>query len=325
MSTKEKLLNLLLSRKGSFCSGEEIAQTLQISRTAVWKAVKSLRADGYEIDAAQNKGYSLSMTTDVLTEQGILQHLDSQCDCLTLEVQSCVASTNSILREKANAGAQEGCTVIANAQTAGRGRLGRSFYSPPDTGIYLSILLRPSGFTPAQAVKITTMAAVAASQAIEDVSGREAMIKWVNDIYMHGKKVCGILTEGSFDLETGGLNHIILGVGINAYAPRDGFPEEISDVAGSVFAEQQSDGKNRLAAAFLNRFMAIYGSEDGGDYAEIYRKKSMVIGKTIDVITTQSRRSAVALDVDKDCRLIVRYGDGTIDQLSSAEISVRLT
>lgn len=323
MSTREKLLALLNDHKGTYYSGEEIADKLGISRTAVWKAVKALQSDGYQIDAVRNKGYSLAQTTDILTESGIRQHLDPVCDLLNIEVIPTVGSTNALLRDHANAGAAEGRTVIANSQTGGRGRLGRSFYSPPDTGIYMSLLLRPADYTPSQAVKLTTMAAVAACEAIEAVSGRRAGIKWVNDIYMDGKKVSGILTEGSFDLETGGLNHIILGIGINAYAPREGFPEEIADVAGSVFPEQLSDGKNRLAAAFLNGFLRRYLGKDS-TYAESYRARSLVIGRPVEVISPKGRRSAVALDVDGDCRLIVRYGDGTIEQLSSAEISVKM-
>lgn len=323
MATREKLLAILNERRGAYFSGEELASRLGVSRTAVWKAVGALRADGYEIDAAQNRGYSLSETTDILSEEGIRRYLDPACDFLTPEVFGCVPSTNSLLKDRANSGAKEGCVVIAGSQTAGRGRLGRHFYSPADTGLYMSLLLRPMGYSPAQAVKVTTMAAAAACLAIEAVSGRTAGIKWVNDICMNGRKVCGILTEGSFDLESGGLDHIVLGVGINVYAPREGFPEDIAQIAGSVFSQQQSEVKNRLAAAFLNRFMGYYRAEDPSAYAETYREKSIVIGKEILVISPAGRREATALDVDRDCRLVVRYGDGTIEALSSAEVSIR--
>lgn len=323
MATKEKLLALLDAHKGTFYSGEEIASLLQVSRTAVWKAVNALRADGYEITAVQNKGYSLAEQTDILSAEGIQKYLEPICNGLSIEVIPTVPSTNALLREKANAGAGEGCTVIANTQTQGRGRMGRRFYSPPDTGIYLSILLRPEGFLPSQAVKLTTMAATAACEAISSASGQDAGIKWVNDIFLNGKKAAGILTEGSFDLETGALNHIILGIGINAYAPKEGFPEELRSIACAVFPEPRSDGKNRLAAAFLNRFMTYYTSGDFSSYAVQYREKSLLIGKPIRVITPQFQRNALALDVDGDCRLVVRYEDGTVEQLSSAEVSVR--
>lgn len=323
MSTKEQLLSLLHSQKGRYVSGEEIASSLRVSRTAVWKAVNALRQDGYQIDAAQNRGYCLAQATDLLREADIRARLTPACSSLDIRVVPTVASTNAMVRELAASGAPEGTVVIANAQTAGRGRLGRQFYSPADTGIYLSILLKPTAYTAQQAIRITTMAAVAACEAIESVSGRSAGIKWVNDIFIGGKKVCGILTEGSFDLESGSLNHVILGIGINAYAPKEGFPNELTDIAGFVFPEPRCDGKNDLAAGFLNRFMAYYAAQDPSAYTETYRRKSIVIGKSIWVISGGNRRQAEALDVDRECRLIVRYLDGTIDALSSAEVSIR--
>lgn len=321
MTTKERLLSLLESGKGNYLSGEEIAEKLAVSRTAVWKAVKSLRADGYEIDAVQNRGYSLAETTDILSVQGIEKYLSDAGKGLVLEVLPVAESTNALLREKAAAGAEEGYLIAASAQTKGRGRLGRSFYSPPDTGVYMSLLLRPQGYSPMQSVKITTMAAVAACEAIEAVSGRTAMIKWVNDIFMNGKKVCGILTEGAFNLESGNLDYVILGVGINVYEPGDGFPADIAQTAGAVFPDQRSDGKNRIAAEFLNTFMEIYRGNES--YSEKYREKSLVIGKNVRVITAAGEREATALDIDADCRLIVRYGDGRVDQLSSGEVSIK--
>jgi len=235
-----------------FLSGEEIAEKLSLSRTAVWKAVNSLRKDGYRIDAVQNKGYCLAIDTDILSAEGILKYLEPVCSNLELTVLPVTDSTNNLLREMAAAGAPEGRCVIANSQTMGKGRLGRVFYSPADTGVYLSLLLRPGQCSAEQASKLTTMAAVAACEAIEDVSDEKASIKWVNDIYMNDRKVSGILTEASFDLESGYLEYAALGIGINIYPPKTGFPEEIKDIAGAVFRAPRNDGKNRVAAAFLN-------------------------------------------------------------------------
>lgn len=323
MGTKEQLLALLENHKGEYLSGEEIARELNVSRTAVWKAVNALRNAGFEIDAAQNRGYCLDEHTDILSIQGIRQQLGSFDDDLSLELIPCTASTNALLRDRAAAGAPEGSVILANRQTQGRGRLGREFYSPPDTGIYMSLLLRPKGLEPAQAVKLTTMAAVAACSAIEEVSGKEAKIKWVNDIFLNGKKVCGILTEASYSLESGSLDYVILGIGFNVYPPAVGFPAELADIADSVLKNQMDQGKNRLAASFLRHFLEIYRSVDGPDYAAAYRSKSMVIGQPIRVISPTGVRNAYALDVDKDCRLIVRWEDGTVEKLSSAEVSIR--
>lgn len=322
MATKEMLLSLLESRKGEYISGEEIARTLNKSRTAIWKAVNALRSAGYAIDAAQNRGYCLDVHTDILSVTGIQKLLSNKYPEVTPEVVPCTASTNALLRDRANIGAEEGLVILANEQTKGRGRLGRDFYSPPDTGIYMSLLLRPKGLLPSQAVQITTMAAVAACQAIAEVSGKEAEIKWVNDIFLKGKKVCGILTEASFHLESGSLEYIILGIGFNVYPPAGGFPENICEIADAILRNQTDGGKNLLAASFLNHFLDIYRTDKNREYAAEYRRRSFVIGHAIRIITPDGERDAYALDVDKDCRLIVRYMDGTVDRLSSAEISV---
>lgn len=325
MGTKEQLLALFENNKGAYFSGEEIAKQLAVSRTAVWKAVKSLRGEGYQIDAVQNKGYCLSVETDILSVQGIQKYLNPICHGLELSVFSDVPCTNALVRERAAAGAPEGCAVIANAQTNGRGRNGRRFFSPADTGVYLSLLLRPPHYSSRQAVRLTTMAAVAVCEAIEAVSGEKAQIKWVNDIYVSGKKVCGILTEASFGLEDGCLEFAVLGIGINVSPPKGGFPRELQSIAGTVFHETHSDGKNYLAAEFLNRFMTYYAMPHKTHYADRYRSRSLVIGKEICVNFSDCQKRAVALDVDEDCRLIVKYEDGRIETLSYGEISVRLS
>lgn len=322
MGTKEKLLELLQTNKGTYFSGEEIAERLCVSRTAVWKAANALRNAGYGIDAVQNRGYCLDADTDILSQKGLQQLLLPEFK-LDVEVLPIATSTNALLRERANQGAPEGLVILANEQTKGRGRLGRDFYSPPDTGVYLSLLLRPDHLPPTQAVSITTMAAVAACRAIEGVSGKEALIKWVNDVFVGGKKVCGILTEAAISLENGSLDYVILGIGLNVYSPAGGFPEEIAGIAGSILTNQADEGKNRLAASFLNEFLTLYHSGDVAIHAEEYRRRSMVIGKPIQVISPSGHKNAYALDVDDQCRLLVRYVDGTVEHLSSAEISIR--
>ncbi|MDO4396216.1 MAG: biotin--[acetyl-CoA-carboxylase] ligase [Clostridia bacterium] len=228
--TRDQLLELFEKNKGSYFSGEEIAEKLGISRTAVWKAVQSLKNEGYKIEAVRNKGYSLATDTDILSAQGIEKYLRDAVGVgdeagagrngnakVTLNVLSEVDSTNVVAREKATAGAPDGYTVVAGSQTKGRGRMGRAFYSPAGTGVYMSLVLRPKNFSPQNAVKLTTMAAVAVCRAIEKVSGEKAEIKWVNDVYVRGKKVCGILREASFNLEDGSLEYAVLGIGINVF------------------------------------------------------------------------------------------------------------
>lgn len=323
MTTKDRLLKLFEENRGEYFSGEAIAERLEVSRAAVWKAVKTLQSGGYEIDGVRNRGYRLSESSDIISKQGVEKYLADGCRNLDVTVIAETPSTNTYLRGKAENGAKDGTVVIANRQTGGRGRLGRSFYSPSDTGVYLSILLRPGSKTPKDAAKLTTLAAVAACEAIESVSGKTASVKWVNDVFVNGKKVSGILTEAAFGLETGLLDYAVLGIGFNAYAPTGGFPKDIENVAGAIYGSKQNDGKNRLASTFLNRFMDYYSKDGFGNYAEEYRRRSFVIGKDICVISANGQRKAEAVGIDDECRLLVRYGDGCTEFLSSGEISVR--
>ena len=324
MTTKEKLLKLFESNKGNYFSGEEIAQFLGISRAAVWKAVNSLRSGGYAIDAVTNKGYCLAADTDIFSEPGIKQYLSPENQNLEISVVSSTQSTNDLMREKANIGCAEGCVIVANEQTRGKGRSGRNFYSPSGTGAYLSILLRPKDCSANQSLRMTTMAAVAMCEAIRAVSGKDAQIKWVNDIFIDGRKVCGILTEGAFSMETGLLEYAVLGAGINLYPPESGFPEDLREIAGTVFDRSGSDLKNRIVAEFLNRFFAFYRSGDSETYTEKYRQYSFVIGRKITVCSPEGERSAVATGIDDACRLEVQYDNGETGLLSYGEIRIRV-
>ncbi|MBO4494317.1 MAG: biotin--[acetyl-CoA-carboxylase] ligase [Clostridiales bacterium] len=320
MSTKDELLRLFESSKGEWISGGEIAEKLQISRTAIWKAVESLRADGYAIEAVKSRGYCLSPDTDIVSSQGVKKYLAKELDITVLEE---VTSTNTLLKEMAAAGEKEGKIVIANSQTGGKGRMGRKFFSPRNSGVYISVLLRPDAMAPERALKITTMAAVAASRAIEEVTGKEAKIKWVNDIFVDGLKVVGILTEASMSMESGRLEFAVLGIGFNVYQPEGGFPEELREIAGALLSEKMPDAKNRIAAAFLNHFFEIYDDAEHLHYEDYYREKSLVLGKDVDVLAASGTRRALVLDITDDCNLIVRYEDGSEGVLSSGEVRIR--
>ena len=324
MTTKEKLLALLEDSKGTFFSGEEIARTLQVSRAAVWKAVNALREDGYTIDAATNKGYRLSPDSDILSPQGIRRFLKPEYRDLDLTVLPTAPSTNALVREKANQGCPEGCIIIACEQTAGRGRYGRQFFSPVDSGVYLSLLLRPTAYSPQQATCLTAAAAAAMCQAIEEVTGQQPGIKWVNDIFLHGKKVCGILTEAAVGLETGALDYMVLGAGVNLYPPVKGFPEEIQPIAGSVLERSCPEAKNRLVGEFLNRFWDFYTHPECRTYLEDYRSRSLAIGQNVTVLSAGRAVSAYAYGIDDDFRLLVRYENGDTEALSYGEIRIQL-
>ena len=324
MTTKEKLLALLEDSKGTFFSGEEIARTLQVSRAAVWKAVNALREDGYTIDAATNKGYRLSPDSDILSPQGIRRFLKPEYRDLDLTVLPTAPSTNALVREKANQGRPEGCVIVACEQTDGRGRYGRQFFSPIDSGVYLSLLLRPTAYSPQQATCLTAAAAAAMCQAIEAVTGQQPGIKWVNDIFLHGKKVCGILTEAAVGLETGALDYMVLGAGVNLYPPVKGFPEEIQPIAGSGLERSCPEAKNRLVGEFLNRFWDFYTHPECRTYLEDYRSRSLAIGQNVTVLSAGRAVSAYAYGIDDDFRLLVRYENGDTEALSYGEIRIQL-
>lgn len=320
MATKDKILSLLISCRGSFLSGEELAQSLGVSRAAVWKGVKALREAGYPIEGQSNRGYCLAAHTDILSAQGVRGLLAAETP-LRLELRQSVTSTNALLREQAALGAPEGTVLLAGSQSQGRGRLGRPFFSPEGTGVYLSILLRPAYSSPGQASALTTLAALAACEAVTELSGREAAIKWVNDVYLDGRKVSGILTEASFSLEDGKLDYVVLGAGFNLYVPEGGFPEDIAQTAGAILEAPRENGKNLLAAAFLNRFWALY--REPGDYVPAYRARSMVLGKEIWVLRGAERQAARAMDIDAQCGLLVEYPDGSREVLKAGEVRIR--
>ena len=320
MRIRERLAEMLEAEKGHFVSGAELASRLGVTRAAVWKAVRSLQEAGYRIEAVPNRGYCLAWDTDVLSAAGVSRHLRRT---LPLEVFDCVDSTNSVLRARAEAGAPEGSVVLAASQSAGRGRVGRSFFSPAGTGLYLSLLLRAQ-LDAQTAAFITPAAAIAVCEAIERVSPLEPQIKWVNDVFVGGKKACGILTEAAFGMEDGRLRYAVVGIGINVYTPPEGFPPELAGIAGSLFGRRQDDMRNRLAAAVLDAFLDRYAQGGGADFAEAYRRRCFVIGRRVSLIRGEQVRPALVLDVDEQCALLVRYDDGETERITAGEISLRL-
>lgn len=319
MQTHEILAQLLEENRDSFLSGSAIAAQLNITRAAVWKSIRKLEEMGYAVDAVPNRGYRLAPGSDIVTESTLRRYLKD--DRFTLEVQREITSTNTVLKSKAGT-FPEWYTIVSGHQTAGRGRIGRSFYSPADTGVYLSILLRPN-LPASQSIRITTAAAVAACRAMEAVTDARPGIKWVNDVFVDGKKVCGILTEGAMNLETGGLDWAVLGIGLNVYEPKDGFPEELRDIAGAISPKRIQDLRCRLAAAFLESFAQIYDSLDKPLFSQEYRRRCFLLGKPISVLKPDGAVPALALDIDEECGLVVEYPDGRRETLSSGEVSVR--
>ncbi len=319
MATKENVLKLLEKQKGVFFSGEEIAKECNVSRTAVWKTIKRLQQEGYKITAIPNKGYALSEISDVLSEKGIKKYLHANVE---LHVESVVTSTNTLVVQQALQHQKEGYVLIAGQQTKGKGRTGHSFYSPNQTGIYLSILLRPTQLTPMEATNITSMAAVSACEAIEKF-GLHPKIKWINDIFIDEKKVSGILTEASISMESKRMEYVVLGIGFNVYAPENGFPEDIQFIAGAIFNEKVEDGRNRLTAYFLNSFMKYYQKWNKEEYYQSYKDHSMILNKEIFIVTPTGNKYVYAKDIDTNFELVVE-DQGETKILSSGEVHIKV-
>lgn len=329
--TSARVLEILEANRGRCVSGAKIAEELGVSRSAVWKAVADLREGGYKIVAATNNGYMLDKENDIITVQSILPYMRTEHIGKKLTVLKETTSTNDeakkLVREAA---AEDGIVIVADTQTAGRGRMERSFYSPEGTGVYMSILLKPQ-LPLEKTLFITTCAAVAAARAIDTLcreksggTAPSAEIKWVNDVYMCGKKVCGILTEASVDCESGGLYCAIVGIGINVLT--EDFPLNIADKAGSVFTETGIRiSRSRLVAEILYEFEREYASiENEPSFLSEYRSRSCVLGRKITVFRGNERYPAEAVEIDDSCRLVVKTEDGERRTVSSGEVSITI-
>ncbi len=203
--------------------------------------------------------------------------------------------------------------------------MGRSFYSPAGSGLYMSVLLRPM-LKAADAVNITACAAVAVVEAIESLATVQAQIKWVNDVYVEGRKVCGILTEASLDSATAAVNYLVVGIGINIRPPEGGFPADLQKIAGSVFGEEEIPGlRCRLAAAVLDRLLGYYEHLQEKPWLEEYRKRSLVTGKEIRILMPgKEPENGTAIGIGDDFSLLVQMEDGTLRRLNSGEVSIRV-
>lgn len=322
---KEQVLALLTAQGGAYISGEEMSERLGVSRAAVWKSIDALRREGFRIEAAPRRGYRLDGGPDRLTEGTVRPHLSDPARPLVC--LDSVDSTNNYAKSLAASGGgfRDGTAIAADEQTGGRGRLGRSFASPKGKGVYLTLLYRPD-IPPAKAVNLTAYVAVAVCDGIEAATGLRPGIKWTNDIVLDGRKLCGILTEMGVEGESGALQYLITGIGINAnHAPED-FPPEVRPIAASLaMALGRPVERGRLCACVINALDDMYRAwlGDGGDYRQRYRAGCLTLGRPVRVIRPDGTADAFAEDIDPDFGLIVRYPDGRRETVTSGEVSVR--
>lgn len=277
MGVKEEVLRTLRTSSEEYISGQALADGLGVSRHAVWKAIDGLRAEGYEIEARTKRGYRLVAAADGLSAEGVAAFLPQHAP-FALEYHDVIDSTNNRARQLAEDGAPAWTVVLANAQTAGRGRMGKSFYSPEASGIYMSMVVRPDCDV-RDANLLTIAAAAAVAESIELVCDVKVGIKWVNDLFVEQRKVCGILTEAAVGVEEQRLRYAVVGIGINVAPPAGGYPAEIADVATSIYTQPpQTEIRNRLAAEVLRRFQPYAEALPLKAYFSSYRERLFVIG-----------------------------------------------
>ncbi len=322
------VLNLLRQRGTGYISGEEVARELGLSRAAVWKAVDALRGQGYDIEARTGLGYRLLSVPDALTEAEIRNFLGPvRIVGRDLRCFESIDSTNTYIRQIAMEGAPDGTVAVANQQSMGRGRMGRSFQSLKDKGIYMTALLRPR-LSAEQLMPVTALTGVAVCDAVERVCGLRPGIKWPNDPVLGGKKLCGILTELSIEAETGAVDSLALGIGLNVHQTAEDFSPEVAEIAASL--DQivgQPVSRPRLAAAIIEEIDRLYAALVQGElepYRTALRKDCVNLGKRVQLIRPDgSREVAEALDIDRDFGLLVRDEHGVERVIRSGEVSVR--
>ena len=321
---KEAVLAILKQQEGEFVSGQSISETLSVSRAAIWKDIKALQDDGYQIEAVTRRGYRLTGGPDRLLRESVLPLLQRDHRESLICLKS-IDSTNTYAKTLPAREGQERLYITAEEQTGGRGRRGRSFYSPAGMGLYLTGLYHPQTLPPFLS-NFTAYVAVALCLAVEKTCGIRPQIKWPNDILFQGKKLCGILTELAFEGESGAVQYLITGMGINVGQQPEDFPGDIRDIAGSLAMFcQPKPALSPLCAALINELDAAYDAFLASDkrYWSLYRERCATLGQSIYILSGQQKTPAVAEGLAEDFGLMVRYEDGRRETVYAGEVSVR--
>ncbi len=319
MTTKNKVLKVLEENRASYISGQDLANSLNISRSAIWKAIVLLKKEGYIIESSTKKGYKLQSKNDLLSEEGIRIHLNKKYAQHPIVVLPSTNSTNSDAKKMGIDGAPHGTIVTADEQLTGRGRFGRSFVSPKGKGIYLSVILRPK-MDILEVSFSTILTVIAVRRALKKFSKEKIQIKWVNDLYIGKKKISGILTELVSDMESGKVDFVVAGIGININAKEEDFPEEIREIAGSVNVGETN--RNKIIAKISDELLTIFEDFEKAKIIEEYKKEQLLLGKQITFTKDEKNYRAIAKDIDEDGGLIVE-SEGETMVLQSGEVSVK--
>ncbi|NHM28723.1 biotin--[acetyl-CoA-carboxylase] ligase [Desulfofundulus sp. TPOSR] len=321
---KEQVLEMLVKGYPDFVSGEAICQSLGVSRTAVWKHIQALRGAGYDIEAVPHAGYRLVNIPDRLYPAEITRGLQTAFLGRNVYHYDQVESTNRTARELAARGVPDGTLVVAEEQTGGRGRMGRGWFSPHSRGIWCSVILHPA-VNPMDAPPLTMLAAVAVARALRRAAGVEAGIKWPNDLLVGEKKICGILTELSAEMER--INYLIIGMGINVNIDRHEFPPELREIATSV---QIETGRRVSRVHLLQNLLAeleywyrIWEKEGFAPVLACWKELNVTLHRPVRVFTQRETWEGWAEDVDADGSLVLRLPGGEYKRVVSGEVSLR--
>lgn len=319
---KTEILTILRESEG-YVSGQQLCHQMGVSRTAIWKVIDQLKKEGYKIEAVRNKGYCLVESPDVMSLAEIESQLETTWAGQKVSYFQTIDSTNIQAKKLAMEGAPHGTLVAADLQTSGKGRRGRSWESPSGTSIYMSLLLKPD-FLPGKAPMLTLVMALAVAKAVEEYAGEKTQIKWPNDIIMNQKKICGILTEMSAEMDY--IHYVVIGVGINVNTKT--FSLELSDTATSIYKETGKVWKrSALIATVLKYFEQYYQMflETGNlkQLQQIYQELLVNRDREVQVLEPGNHYKGIARGINETGELLVEKEDGTCEQVFAGEVSVR--
>ena len=319
---KTKILYMLENNRGKFVSGETIAKSFGVTRAAVWKAINSLRKDGHKIKAVTKNGYMLENFSDVLSVSGISSHLKPDTKISNVIFFDTVNSTNTYAKKLALSGGKHGTLIAANHQIEGRGRHGHSFESPAGTGLYMTLILRPN-VEISRFQMITIAAAVAVCLAIEDLysdSKGDVKIKWVNDVFFKGKKITGILTEAVTNFESGEIESVVTGIGINVSTQK--FTEEVANLAGSIFSgdDEILFGRDELCARVADYLMDFAENLNTPSIINAYRERSLLTDEDITYMKNETQHAGHVIRIDDFGGLVIRNENNEEEILRAGEV-----
>nr|WP_122012311.1 biotin--[acetyl-CoA-carboxylase] ligase [Maliibacterium massiliense] len=325
MTMRDTILDTLICNAEQYVSGQQMCEQFGVTRAAIWKHIKALQQSGYEIEASPKKGYKLIGLPDALQPVLVLRGMHTQTIGQNIDYKQEMANTNARAKKLAEQGAPAGTVVLTEQQTQGRGRLGRTWFSPAGSGVWMSVLLRPE-MNAGDAMKITMLTGLAVARAIETVSGIRAGIKWPNDIVIGQKKVCGILTEMNANVD--GVEWVVVGIGVNVNMRAEDMPEELRKTATSLYMERGLETSRLEMVRNICYEMELLLDEyqRTGDFVPIlndYRSYSVTLGQTVRVTGAEGAFIGTAAEFDDEGVLLVQLEDGTVKRVLSGDVSVR--